>query len=166
MRRDGVALREARLVRLDRDTDLAVLRLDGARLPAAPLAEAELVREGSDVVLIGFPLGSVLGLHPAIHRGMVAAISPVSIPTQRAQQLDARAVQRLRTGPLRLYQLDAVAFPGNSGSPLLDARTGAVIGVVNQVVVRNAKESALPAPSGIGYAIPVRHLHELLRGGP
>lgn len=162
---EAAVLREARVVRIDHDTDLALLRLEGARLPALPLAEDAYLREGTDVALLGFPLGTVLGLYAAVHRGTVAAVTPLTIPTRRAQQLDARALQRLRAGPLRLYQLDANAFPGNSGSPLFELRGGTVVGIINQVVVRNAKEGALPGPSGITYAVPVRHLHELMATG-
>ena len=162
---ESTALREARILRVDHDTDLALLRLEGARLPALALAEEGMLREGTDVALLGFPLGTVLGLYAAVHRGTVAAITPLTIPTRRAQQLDPRALQRLRAGPLRLYQLDANAFPGNSGSPLFELRTGSVVGIINQVVVRNAKEGALPGPSGITYAVPVRHLHELMAAG-
>lgn len=159
------ALREARILRIDHDTDLALLRLEGSRLPALALAEEGYLREGTDVALLGFPLGTVLGLYAAVHRGTVAAITPLTIPTRRAQQLDPRALQRLRAGPLRLYQLDANAFPGNSGSPLFELRSGSVVGIINQVVVRNAKEGVLPGPSGISYAVPVRHLHDLLASG-
>ena len=164
---DGTAqLREAAVVRTSRDTDLAVLRIDGPPLPALVLADAGFVRQGSNVALIGFPLGAAIGLFPAVHRGTLAAVAPMSIPLQRAQQIDARSAQRLRDGPLRLYQLDATAFPGNSGSPLIDAETGSVLGVINQVVVLTAKEQVLPGPSGISYAVPVRYVHQLLSSSP
>lgn len=164
---DGTAhLREARLVRTSREADLALLRIDGPRLPALALADGEFARQGASVALIGFPLGAALGLFPAVHRGTVSAVTPLTIPLQRAGQLDSRAAQRLRDGPLRLYQLDATAFPGNSGSPLIDADSGAVVGIVNQVVVLTAKEQILPGPSGVSYAVPVRYLHQLLSSSP
>jgi S1-C subfamily serine protease len=61
-----------------------------------------------------------------------------------------------------LLQLDAVAYPGNSGGPLLEVETGAVIGVVNMVLVKGNRESALSQPTGITYAVPVRYLHGLM----
>ena len=63
-----------------------------------------------------------------------------------------------------IYQLDAIAYPGNSGSPLYDPRTGEVIGVINKVLVKDTKESALSSPTGISYAIPIRFVIELLKG--
>ena len=62
-----------------------------------------------------------------------------------------------------MFQLDATAYPGNSGSPLYDPATGEVIGIVNMVFVKGTKESALTQPSGITYAIPSRYLIELLK---
>ena len=62
-----------------------------------------------------------------------------------------------------MFQLDATAYPGNSGSPVYDPATGEVIGVVNMVFVKGTKEAALAQPSGITYAIPSRYLIELLK---
>jgi S1-C subfamily serine protease len=65
--------------------------------------------------------------------------------------------------PYVVYQLDMVAYPGNSGSPVYDVDTGKVIGVVNSVFVKGTKESVLEKPSGISYAIPVKYVHDLLK---
>lgn len=157
----GARVLPLKLSSLDREADLAVLRFEGPPLPALPLSETETAAEGSDVVLIGFPIGAALGLFPAAHRGIVAAIAPMSIPGSQAARLDARSIQRLRGNPFEILQLDATAYPGNSGSPLLDARSGQVIGIVNMVVIKGARESAISAPSGISYAVPVRHLQAL-----
>ena len=140
------------------ETDLAVLRFTGPPLPALELAEPAEAAEGADVVLIGFPLGARLGLYPATHRGVIAAIAPMVLPGQRAAALDPKAVQRLRGEPVVVLQLDITAYPGNSGSPLIDARSGRVLGVVSMVTVKGARENAISAPSGISYALPVRHL--------
>jgi hypothetical protein len=42
--------------------------------------------------------------------------------------------------------------------------TGRVIGVINMVLIRGTKESALTNPTGISYAIPVRFVKELVEG--
>jgi S1-C subfamily serine protease len=155
-------VREARAVAVDPAHDLAILKISGSPLPALTLAGAELVSEGESLLFSGFPLGTVLGVFPATHRAMVAAVTPVAIPPASARQLDPRTIRRLQTGPFPIYQLDATAYPGNSGSPLYLPASGEVVGVLNMVFVKGTKESALSAPSGISYAIPVRYLRELL----
>jgi S1-C subfamily serine protease len=148
--------------KLDPDHDLAALDVEGAPLPPLPLAEGSIARAGTSVVLIGYPLGTTLGLVPAAHRGIVAAVTAIALPPPTAGQLDSHTLSRLRQGAFEILQLDATAYPGNSGSPLLDADTGRVVGVINMVYVKSTKESAVGQPTGITYAIPVRHVQELL----
>ncbi len=155
--------RLASLVASSRDHDLAVLRFQGAPLPAMTLGDRELVAQGTSIALLGFPVGGVFGFTPVVHHGIVAAITKIALPAQGARQLNAATVARLREGPLEIYQLDATAYPGNSGGPLIDTETGHVIGVINMVLVRTTRESALTNPTGITYAIPVRRVWELLQ---
>ena len=143
--------------------DLALLRIEGAPLPALPVRDSDGVREGESVLFTGFPIGNVLGPFPATHRGMVAAITPIAIPPAHASQLDPRMIRQLASSPFPVFQLDATAYPGNSGSPVYAADSGEVIGVVNMVFVKGTKESALTQPSGITYAIPSRYLLGLMR---
>jgi len=159
---DSAAFRLATVVSIDRAHDLALLKLEGPPLPALTLAAPDAVREGMAVALIGYPIGGVLGYSPVTHRGIISSITAIALPSLAARQLDAKTVSRLREGPFEVYQLDATAYPGNSGGPLLDARTGEVLGVINMVLVRNTRESALSNPTGITYAIPVRFVRELL----
>ena len=65
--------------------------------------------------------------------------------------------------PFDIIQLDATAYPGNSGSPVYQATTGKVLGVINSVFIKGTKEVALTDPSGITYAIPVDHVRDLLQ---
>lgn len=158
--------REARMatvLRLDRIHDLALLRLEGTPLPALTMAAAGSVQEGQEVALVGYPIGGVLGFAPVIHRGIVSSLTTIALPAATSQQLAERTAARLREGPFAVYQLDATAYPGNSGGPLLDAHTGHVVGVVNMVLVRSTRESALTNPSGITYAIPSQFAIELLK---
>jgi S1-C subfamily serine protease len=92
----------------------------------------------------------------------VASIVASALPTASARQLNEAAVARLREGSFELLQLDATAYPGNSGGPLLDIATGQVLGVVNMVLIKGNRESALSQPTGITYAVPVRRLSALL----
>lgn len=155
--------RSAIKVAIDPVHDLALLKFEGAPLPPLRLGESKPLREGDEVALTGFPLGVVLGLFPVTHTGIVAAISPIAIPAAEAAQLDGPTLKRLRQEPYKVLQLDATAYPGNSGSPLYEPGTGRVVGVVNKVFVQQSKEAALDKPSGITYAIPIRHAQELLK---
>jgi len=154
-------LREARQVAIDKDVDLALLKIGGPPLVALKV-RVDDVREGQDIMFTGFPIGAVIGLFPATHRGMISAITPIAIPQARAAELNAATVRRLESGTFPVFQLDATAYPGNSGSPMFDPETGDVLGIVNMVFVKGTKETAITRPSGITYAVPARHLRELL----
>jgi len=120
------------------------------------------VREGQPVAFTGFPIGGVLGLSPVTHRGMISAITPIALPGATAQQLNERVIRRLKSGSFDVFQLDATAYPGNSGGPLFELEKGEVIGIINMVFVKGTKEAALTQPSGISFAIPVHFLREML----
>jgi serine protease Do len=145
--------RVATIVRVDRTHDVALLSIEGAALPALPLAGKELAAEGTAIALMGFPIAGQLGLIPVTHRGLLSSVANVVMPTPSAKQLNARAVMQLRDGGFAIYQLDATAYPGNSGGPVLDAAKGRVIGIMSMVLAH---------PSGISYAIPIRHAIELM----
>ncbi|MCS6944493.1 MAG: serine protease [Sutterellaceae bacterium] len=152
---------EAVQAAIDEDHDLALLRINST-LPTLALAATDAAAEGDQLLFTGFPLGTVLGPFPVTHRAMIAAITPIAIPPPTGSGLDPKTVRRLQKGAFAVFQLDATAYPGHSGSPLYDPASGEVVGIVNMVFVKGAKESALSQPSGISYAIPVRHLRELL----
>jgi S1-C subfamily serine protease len=156
------SVRRLEVIEVDKAHDLALLRFAGGAMPALALGLAQPAREGQMVAFIGFPLGSILGLSPVTHRGIVSSIAAVALPSPSARQLDSRAIKALKDGAFELLQLDATAYPGNSGGPLFDADTGAVVGVVNMVALKGTRESALTHPSGISYAIPVEHVLRLL----
>ncbi|HEX6209751.1 MAG TPA: trypsin-like peptidase domain-containing protein [Methylomirabilota bacterium] len=116
----------ARLVGIDSETDLAVLRVlaDGIRFPFLPLGDSDAVQIGEWVIAVGSPFG----LQATVTSGIVSA-KPGEVPR----------------GPWGAFlQTDAAINPGNSGGPLVNMR-GQVIGI-NTAIVR--------AGSGIGLAIP------------
>jgi S1-C subfamily serine protease len=155
-------VREGKQVAIDASTDLALLKITGAALPALALRDSDTPKEGQDVLFTGFPIGAVLGPFPATHRGMISVVTPIAIPQGRAAELDPATVRRLTSGSFPVIQLDATAYPGSSGSPVYDPETGEVLGIINMVLVKSTKESALSQPSGITYAVPSRHLKSLL----
>ncbi len=154
--------RPVRVVRTDDEHDLALLEFEGAVLPALELGDSDAVREGQEVVFTGFPIGMVLGLYPVTHRGIVAAITPMARPVENARTLNAAQIKRLRN-IYDAFQLDAIAYPGNSGSPMYHPQSGKVLGVINSVFVKESRESILEKPSGISYAIPATYVHKLLQ---
>lgn len=118
---------DARVLGRDPTVDVAVVRVSGPELPAAPLADSDALLVGQTAIAIGNPLG----LERTVTRGVVSAIDR----SPRGFGLD---------GPI---QTDAAISPGNSGGPLLDSR-GQVIGINTAVI-------AAPGASGLGFAIPI-----------
>jgi serine protease Do len=156
-------VRSVQQIAVDPGSDLALLKLDGYPLPPLRLRDSDTVKEGQEILMTGFPLGAALGPFAATHRGMISAITPIAIPQGNAANLKPALVHRLTSGSFPVFQLDATAYPGNSGSPIYDPATGDVLGVVNMVFVKGTKEAALTRPSGITYAVPSAHLEALLR---
>lgn len=131
--RDGRDL-PARLVGSDRDTDLAVLQVEGTGLPVVPLGRSDRLRVGEPVLAIGNPLG----LGQTVTQGIVSA-------TGRG---------RLGVSTFESFiQTDAAINFGNSGGALVNGQ-GELVGINTAVIARNA------GIEGIGFAIPV----DLARG--
>jgi S1-C subfamily serine protease len=154
-------IHKAEIIAKDLDHDLAILKLSTVLTPIK-LAASNYVEDGTEVLLTGFPIGAVLGLYPATHRGIVAATTPDVIPTAHSSRLSINMLDRLEK-KFMIYQLDITAYPGNSGSPLYTADSGEVIGILNKVFVKESKETVLEKPSGISYAIPVKYLTQLAK---
>ncbi|ABA58398.1 Peptidase S1 and S6, chymotrypsin/Hap [Nitrosococcus oceani ATCC 19707] len=155
-------VRQAEKVAVDAVHDLALLKIGGGSLSSLSLGNPSQVREGEGVAFTGFPIGPVLGLYPVTHRGIVSAITPIATAGRASQDLNPQRIQQLRRQPFKVFQLDATAYPGNSGSPVYDPDTGQVLGVVNKVFVKGSKENVLKHPSGITYAIPADYVKALL----
>jgi serine protease Do len=118
------------LVGADPFTDLAVLRVEGGKLPVLRLGVSAGLRVGETVVAIGSPLWIEGG--PTVTAGVVSALG---------RSMEEPGLPILHD----LIQTDAAINPGNSGGPLLN-RAGEVIGVNTALV---------PSAHGIGFAIAV-----------
>jgi len=153
--------RKATKVAISPEYDLALLKISGPPLPALNLGDSKYVSEGEEIAFTGFPIGAVLGLYPVTHRGIVSAITPIVRPMDQSGQLSPEHIQRLRS-PYEIFQLDATAYPGNSGSPMYLVESGDVVAIVNMVFVKETKESVIKDPSRISYAIPINYARSLL----
>src|SRR5579875_264396 len=117
------------LIGLDRQNDLAVLRVQGdlSRLPPPlPLASATELVETQKVYIFGFPFGAQLG------KNITVSTSSIS------------ALRRGDDGVLKQVQVNGGMNPGNSGGPVTDAR-GAVIGVSVAGISGTQINFAIPA---------------------
>ncbi len=134
----------ARIVGLDPETDLAVLRIEGGGsfVPATLGRSADLV-VGDPVIAIGSPLG----LNGTVTSGIVSALNrTVNVPGEGGQRA---------TPLLNAIQTDAAINPGNSGGALVDAR-GAVIGINSAIATLSGSASGDTGGSiGVGFAIPI-----------
>lgn len=145
----------------NKETDLALLKLTtDIHLPTLQLAEMNDVKEGMDVAITGFPFGSSLGFFPVTHRGIVSALPPIAVPAPGTKALSAHRIREL-DDPYTIIQLDIVAYPGNSGSAVYDAKTGKVIGILNSTFIKSSKEEAISSPTGISFAIPVSAMQKM-----
>ncbi|KWH16159.1 trypsin-like peptidase domain-containing protein [Burkholderia multivorans] len=118
----------ATVVAVDPQSDVAVLRIDGARLPYVPIAEATRVRAGEPVMTIGAPDGA----GNTVTAGIVSAM-PRRLP-------DGSAFPFLQT--------DIAVNPDNSGGPVFD-RAGNVVGIAMQVYTGADRYASLT------FAIPI-----------
>ncbi len=159
---DEANARAAKVVAVDRAHDLALLHISGESLPALRIGDSETVREGQQLAFTGFPIGMALGLYAATHRATLAALVPIARAGITAKQLNPRMIKRLRDSAYVVFQLDATAYPGNSGSPLFDPVTAEVYGIINSVYIQGTREQVIARPSGITYAIPSIHITNLL----
>ncbi len=140
--------------------DIAILKIEGKALPALMLEQNQPVMEGYKIAFTGYPIGFVLGLNPTTHTGIISAITPIILPSPSSKAMNKALIKHLKE-PFDVFQIDATAYPGNSGSPVYRVSTGKVVGVINMVFIKGKKEHVLKEPTGITYAIPIKYVHEL-----
>jgi serine protease DegQ len=126
---DGKTRLKAKLVGTDPETDLAVLKVEGEKLPAITFGSADTVRVGDVVLAIGNPFGV----------GQTVTIGIVSGLGRRGLNLNTYE---------NFIQTDASINVGNSGGALIDA-SGNLIGINTAIFSRTG------GSVGIGFAIPV-----------
>ncbi len=139
---DGREVR-AEVVGTDPETDLAVLRIPLAGLPAITLGRAQDLRVGDALLAIGNPFN----VGQTVTSGIVSALGRNGLGLSTFESF---------------IQTDAAINPGNSGGALVNAQ-GQLVGINTAIYSRNG------GSNGIGFAIPVdvaqRVMTGLLQGG-
>lgn len=118
----------AKVVGVDKRTDVAVIKIDGKNLPTVRIGDPNKLRPGEWVVAIGSPFG----FDNSVTAGIVSATSR-SLP-------DGQYTPFIQT--------DAAVNPGNSGGPLFNM-AGEVVGINSQIYSRTG------GFMGISFAIPI-----------
>jgi serine protease Do len=118
---------DAKIVGIDRDSDLAVLKIERTGLPFLHFGDSEELRQGQLVLAFGNPLGLANSVTMGVVSSMARQIKP--------------------DDPMIYIQTDAPINPGNSGGPLLDA-DGRVVGINTFILTQSG------GSEGIGFAIP------------
>jgi serine protease Do len=134
---DGRELK-ASVVGRDKQTDLAVLKVEEENLASLPLGDSDRIEVGDWVVAIGNPYG----LSHTVSAGILSA--------KGRTKDDVKGLDP--TGYFNFLQTDASINPGNSGGPLLDVQ-GQVVGI-NSAIRAGA--------NSIGFAIPINMVKQLL----
>lgn len=152
---DGTKV-SAKLVGTDATTDLAVLEIDGSKVPAtASFGNSDNVTPGDAVIAIGSPLGSEYAT--TVTQGIISATNR-TITTQDQNTGQA-------TGEATVLQTDAAINPGNSGGPLVNA-AGQIIGINSMKLASNTDGTSV---EGMGFAIPsnevVKIINQLVANG-
>ena len=119
---------KAKVVGFDKQTDVAVLRIEAKDLPTVKIGDPAKARVGEWVVAIGSPFG----FENTVTAGIISAKSR-TLPDE---------------GYVPFMQTDVAINPGNSGGPLLNAK-GEVIGVNSQIYSRSG------GYQGLSFAIPI-----------
>jgi serine protease Do len=131
-----IAVVPARIVGASREIDLALLKVDGVKLTALPVANYRNLRQGETV----FAFGSPQGLRNSVTHGIISAVARQTGPDS----------------PMVYIQTDAPINPGNSGGPLVNIN-GEVVGVNTFILSESG------GAEGLGFAIPcgvVREAYE------
>lgn len=132
------------LVGIDKDSDLAVIKVDvpASELHPLPLGDSNQLKVGQSVVAIGNPFG----LNGTMTLGIVSALG-------RTQESNREITSGGNFSVADMIQTDAAINPGNSGGPLFDLG-GNVVGV-NRSITTSSINLGEPTNSGIGFALPI-----------
>lgn len=92
----------AKIISLDIENDLALIKIEGERLSPLKLGNSDKIMPGEQILVMGFPLGSKLGSEPTVSQGMISAIRENG----------------------KKFQCDVAVNRGNSGGPVISSERG------------------------------------------
>ncbi len=142
--------RPAHVIGVDKDTDIAVIKIDTKDpLPTVKLGNSDGAQVGDWVLAIGSPFG----LSQTVSAGIVSAKNRAIDEAPGANGVATNQFQRF-------IQTDAAINPGNSGGPLVDM-TGAVVGMNTAIYTQSM------GSQGVGFAMPsntVANVYNMLIG--
>jgi S1-C subfamily serine protease len=142
----SAGLISARVVKVDRANDLALLKAEG-KFAALPVAASRAVKLGGTVATVGFPNIGLQGFAPKLAKGEIASLSGASDDS-------------------RYFQISVPVQPGNSGGALVDER-GNVVGVVSaKLSARAALATSGALPENVNYAVKSGYLLTFLESVP
>jgi S1-C subfamily serine protease len=135
---------KATLVGVDKDSDLAVIKVDApaSEIHPLPIGNSKELKVGQSVVAIGNPFG----LNGTMTLGIISALG-------RTQDSNRQLAGGGSFSVADMIQTDAAINPGNSGGPLFNMR-GEVIGINRSIRTELSNATGEPVNSGIGFAIP------------
>jgi len=122
---------EAKVVGQDKETDVALLKIEGQNFPTVPLGDSDAVRPGDWVMAVGNPL-------------MYSHTVTVGVISAKGRRISSSSLDDF-------LQTDAAINFGNSGGPLVNTR-GEVVGISTAITRSDFRGRVV---EGIGFAIPI-----------
>lgn len=113
----------AEIISVDRKADLCLLKIEGEYSPIKHVSYK--ARVGQDIFVYGYPEPKIQGYSPKLTKGIINSLSGCM-------------------DDVRHLQIDAKVYHGNSGGPIVDLKTGGLVGIVYSV---------LKSPQKVNYAI-------------
>lgn len=142
----------ASLIGVDKDSDLAVIKVDApaSEIHPLPMGNSKLLKVGQSVVAIGNPFG----LNGSMTLGIISALG-------RTQDSNRELAGGGTFSVADMIQTDAAINPGNSGGPLFNL-SGEIIGINRSIRTDASNVTGEPVNSGIGFAIPVNLIKRVI----
>ena len=131
----GELSKTAQILAIDKELDVAILKVDGAKTKPLSVLPAKSARIGDNLFSVGYPLIGQLGMNAKLTKGTLNAMSGLG-------------------DDIHTFQMSVQIQPGNSGGPVCDD-LGHVIGVVSKTTstIAAARGDAGAVPQNVNFAV-------------